>query len=242
MNLPLPLFFASDVHWPLTRSHAQGLPFLQFLESLEKRGGTLILLGDIFDFWFEWREVVPAYWFKLFYRLRRLIDQGTRVCFVRGNHDFHPGPYLEQEIGLELFPDEWEFCAGEKRFLVAHGDGLASRDGGYRLLKKVIRHPASIWLYKNLLHPDWGITMARWTSYTSRKHRQIDKVAWAEEYFAYASARFERGTDFVILGHLHYPEIRQVGEKAYLNCGDWLSDHTYGFFDGAALELRHWPD
>jgi UDP-2,3-diacylglucosamine hydrolase len=240
--LPLPVWFVSDVHWPLTRTYVQGQPFLSFLESLEGKGGSLILLGDIFDFWFEWREVVPAYWFDLFYRLRRLIDRGTRILFVNGNHDFHPGSYLEKEIGLELSPDELVFRAGEKRFHACHGDGLARRDRGYRLLKKVIRHPASIWLYKTLLHPDWGIALARWTSHTSRKHRQIDKAAWAEEYFDFARTGFERGADYVVLGHLHYPELRQAGEKAYLNCGDWLSDHTYGFYDGRTLQLRHWPD
>lgn len=240
-TLPLPLHIASDVHWPLTREHEIGQHFLHFLDSLQSKGGSLILLGDIFDFWFEWREVIPAYWFELFYRLRRLKELGTRVFFICGNHDFHPGDYLEKEVGIELRQEKWEFNAGDKRFHVAHGDGLARRDKGYRLLKRVIRHPLSIWMYTNLLHPDWGITLARWTSYTSRKHRQIDKAAWAEEYFAYASSRFDLGNDYVVLGHLHHPEIRWVGEKAYLNCGDWLNDFTYGYYDGAAIELRHWP-
>jgi len=239
--LSCPLFFASDVHWPLAHDYKQGQPFLDFLDHLAGKGGTLILLGDIFDFWFEWHEVVPAYWFEIFYRLRRLREQGTVIWFISGNHDFHPGAYLEQEIGLTLCSENLVFPAAGKHFYIAHGDGLAQRDGGYRLLKRIIRHPVSIWLYKNLIHPDWGIRLARWTSATSRKHRHIDRKAWAEEYFAFARARMDAGADYVVLGHVHFPDFRKVGEKGYLNCGDWLSEFSYGLFDGKELSLQRWP-
>lgn len=239
-TLPLPIHFVSDVHWPLQRDYPAGKPFLAFLDSLEGQGGTLILLGDIFDFWFEWREVVPAYWFDLLLRLGRLKRQGLVIWFISGNHDFHPGSYLHQEVGLNISHDPLEFRARDKCFYVAHGDGLARRDKGYRLLKSVIRHPASIWLYSHLLHPDWGISLARKTSAASRKHRKIDKEAWAEEYFAFARERFAEGYDHVILGHLHHPQLRILGEKSYLNCGDWLSQFSYGRYDGQRLELLRW--
>lgn len=238
--LPLPLHIVSDVHWPLRRDYENGRHFLAFLDSLADEGGTLILLGDIFDFWFEWREVVPAYWFDLFHRFRCLMEKGTKIWFVCGNHDFHPGSYLRDEVGLLISKEELTFSAGGKRFYLAHGDGLARRDKGYRLLKKVIRHPFSIWLYQNLLHPDWGITLARWTSYTSRRHRRIDKVSWAGEYFSYARSILETGYDHVVLGHLHYPELKEVGEKSYINCGDWLSYFSYARFDEKGLALRYW--
>lgn len=238
--LALPVHFVSDVHWPLRHDYPNGQPFLDFLDSLDGEGGTLILLGDIFDFWFEWRQVVPAYWFALLHRLRVLIEGGTAIWFICGNHDFLPGPYLSREIGLSVCPDHLDCQAGGRRFFVAHGDGLARRDRGYRVLKKLIRHPMSVWLYKNLLHPDWGMALARWTSYTSRRHRQIDKAAWAEEYWDFARARLGEGFDHVVLGHLHYPELRRDEAKSYLNCGDWLGFFSYGRVDEEGLTLRYW--
>ena len=215
-----------------------------FLQYLADNGETreLFILGDLFDFWFEWYHVVPKYWFPVLYQLRKLVEAGITVSFFAGNHDFYTGAYLQKEIGLRCFTDSYEFEAGGKRFFVAHGDGYAKKDRGYRLLKRIIRNPVSIFLFKTFFPADLGMQMARLASKSSRKLVNIDKSAWAEEYYAFAREKFRQGYDYMVLGHLHYPMIREEDRegKIFLSCGDWMRQFTYGKFDGRHLTLEYW--
>ncbi len=241
------IYFISDAHLAFKEDEFEKRKrgkLLDFLEYIREEGNTgeLYLLGDIFDFWFEWRHVVPKYWFPVLFQLRKLIESGIAVSFITGNHDFHTGTYLEKEVGIRCYNENKEFEVEGKRFFVAHGDGLAKEDRGYRLLKKIIRNRVSIFLYKTFIPADLGMQIARWTSHSSRQLLKIEKHGWAEEYYRYAQRKFDSGFDYVIMGHIHFPMVRESENngKTYLNCGDWMSQFTYGKYDGTQLTLNRW--
>jgi len=241
------IYFIADAHLSFKEDEIEFIKrkklhdFLQFLAA-EGETKELYILGDLFDFWFEWYHVIPKYWFPILYQLRKLIDSGITVYFFAGNHDFYTGSYLQKEIGLKCIDDSQEFEIEGKHFFLAHGDGYAKKDRGYRLLKRIIRHPVSIFLFKTLISADIGIQMAKAASKSSRNLVNIDKSAWAEEYFKFAQKKFQQGFDYVILGHLHYPLIKEDTQKGkiFLSCGDWIKQFTYGKFDGEQLTLENW--
>ncbi|MCP5054246.1 MAG: UDP-2,3-diacylglucosamine diphosphatase [bacterium] len=241
------IYFISDAHLSFTDSESEREKkgkLLRFLDHIRTEGNTreLYLVGDIFDFWFEWYHVVPKYCFPVLFRFRQLVESGIPVTFISGNHDFHFGRYLENEVGIRCFDESMEFEAEGKRFFVGHGDGYAKNDRGYRLLKKIIRNRVSIFLYKTFIPADLGVQIARWTSHTSRKVVKIEKHSWAEEYYQFARGKFDAGFDYVVLGHIHYPMIREDegNGKTYINCGDWITQFTYGKYDGSRLTLNRW--
>ena len=241
------IYFLSDVHLAIHEDELEKQKrerLLHFLGYLVEQGETesLYILGDLFDFWFEWYHAIPKYWFPILNALKKLADLGVNVYLIPGNHDFVVSGYLENDIGITRLPEFSQFVAGGKRFYVGHGDGLAKRDGGYRLLKRIIRSPVSIFLFRTFISADLGIQIAKWVSRSSRELRQVDRSAWNEEYFAFAQRKFSEGFDFVLLGHIHQPLEREENGKKYINCGDWLREYTYACFDGINLRLHKWDD
>jgi UDP-2,3-diacylglucosamine hydrolase len=172
------IYFLSDAHLAFREDEIEVekrqklLAFLEYIAN-DRQADALYLVGDIFDFWFEWYHVVPKYWFPVLFRFRQLTEAGIKVYFITGNHDFYTGSYLEKEIGITCFNEYCEFERDSKRFFVAHGDGYAGKDRGYRLLKRIIRNPFSIFLYKTFISADLGMQMARWFSHSSRQLRKV---------------------------------------------------------------------
>jgi len=241
------IYFIADAHLSFkvdeieTGKRKKLRDFLEYI-MIKGEAKELYLVGDMFDFWFEWYHVIPKYWFPVLYQLRKLVESGITVTFLPGNHDFYPGSYLQKEIGLRCFKESCEFEMDNKRFFVAHGDGYAQKDRGYRLLKRIIRSPVSIFLYKTFIPADLGMQLARWTSKSSRKLVNIDKSAWAEEYYRFAQKKFAGGFDYVILGHLHYPLVKEDRQRKtiFVSCGDWMTQFTYCKYDGKRLTLENW--
>ena len=237
------IYFISDVHLAFKeddKEREKRKKLSSFLEHTAQDAKELYILGDLFDFWFEWYHVIPKYWFPILFRLRKMIESGIVVNFITGNHDFYTGSYLEKEVGIRCFDEFREFEVDAKRFFVAHGDGYAKKDRGYRLLKKIIRHPVSKFLYKTVIPADLGMQFAKWTSYSSRKLVKIEKPAWIEEYCEFAFKKFKEGYDYVLLGHIHSPLTREKEGKVYVNCGDWITQFTYAEYDGQSLSLNYW--
>jgi len=241
------IYFIADAHLSFKVDEIEKekrKKLLDFLEYIMIKGEAkeLYLVGDLFDFWFEWYHVIPKYWFPVLYQLRKLVESGITVTFLPGNHDFYPGSYLQKEIGLKCFKESCEFEMDGKRFFVAHGDGCAQKDRGYRLLKRIIRSPVSVFLYKTFIPADLGMQLARWASKSSRQLVNIDKSAWAEEYYRYAQKKFDQGFDYVILGQLHYPLVKEDSQsgKIFVSCGDWMTQFTYCKYDGKRLTLEYW--
>lgn len=243
------IYFISDAHLSFKTDQFEKekrkklAAFLEYITA-DKETRELYILGDLFDFWFEWYHVVPKYWFPVLFQFKKMIEAGITVNFITGNHDFYTGSYLEKEIGIHCFNEHREFEENSKGFFVAHGDGYAKKDRGYRLLKRIIRSPLAIFLFKTFIPADLGMQIARWTSHSSRKLVKIKKKAWAEEYYKFAREKFAAGFDYVVLGHIHYPMIRddEAGSKTYVNCGDWMTQFTYAKYDGRKLTLNRWQE
>ena len=237
------IFFLSDVHLAFTEDEDElekREKLYTFLDHIRTNGDVLIIAGDLFDFWYEWKHVIPKYWFGVIHKIRSLIDDGKMVFFITGNHDFEFGHYLENEVGIHCFEENVDLKFGEKTFFVGHGDGLAKKDKGYRFMKRIIRNSFSKFLFKTFIHPDLGMKIAKWASGSSRKLVKIDKNHWSSEYYEFAKTKFSEGYDYVILGHLHTPLLIAESDHTYLNIGDWMTHFTYGYYDVKNLFLKHW--
>lgn len=234
-------YFLSDIHLGADNSERETERqqiFLQFLKSIEDQATHIFLVGDVFDFWFEYNYVIPKKNFEFLHYFRSLTDKGVQVFYLAGNHDFSLGPFFKDVMNIQTFHDEYTFALGGKKFYLWHGDGLGRKDGGYRFLKKVLRSPFNQKLFR-LLHPDFGIPFARFVSGSSRHYtNQLNHLRDESDYFEFAERQFEEGFDYVMMGHRHNPLVHAVGSKKYINLGDWINHFTYAFFDGTELQLQ----
>jgi len=233
-------YFVSDAHIGSAGSASDCLrtrEFLRFLQTVAGVGTHLFIVGDLFDFWFEYRHVIPRYPFQILSRLGALSRKGIEIHYIAGNHDFALGNFFSRELNVMTHVDPVERKLGSKRFYIAHGDGVNPKDKGYRFIRKIVRHPLSNRLFR-ILHPDLGIAFAHSLSRLSRNCRSVkDRDAI---YAEYAQFRFSEGFDCVVLGHTHRPQCVEVDGKIYINTGDWMESFTYGHFDGDRLTLRKW--
>jgi len=234
------IFFISDAHLGVQgKKEEEGREqlLIDFFQFVEKNGEGLFIVGDLFDFWFEYRYVVPRRYFRIMFALRTLVDRELKVEYITGNHDFGMDNFFKTVLGIPIHQEPLDITIDGKRLYVAHGDGLAKKDIGYRMLKKVLRNPLSIKLYR-LLHPDVGFNLALFFSNLSRNHREIKNRD--AEYQQYARARFAQGFDAVILAHTHQPQEFNEENHTYINTGDWITHFTYGKFEDGRLSLEYW--
>lgn len=233
-------YFIADAHIAAIRSEVsrnRSKELIRFLDSISENCTHLFIVGDLFDFWFEYKTVVPATPFPVLFKLKQMADTGIELCMLAGNHDFALGNFFSDEIGIQVYMHPLERELGGKRFYIAHGDGLNPKDIGYRLIKRIIRHPLSHTLFR-FLHPDFGIQLAHTLSFLSRNHRPVkdrDQI-----YIDFAKKKFEENFDCVVLGHTHRPQYFTENNKTYINTGDWIESFTYGHFDGQSLRLSQW--
>jgi UDP-2,3-diacylglucosamine hydrolase len=210
-----------------------------FLQHIAGHAEVLYVVGDLFDFWFEYRHAVPAHHHRILHQLAQLIRGGTRVVYLAGNHDFWLGDFFVREVGMQVSGEPLTVEHQGLKLFIAHGDGMATKDKGYRLLKKILRHPFNIRLYR-LIHPDIGIPLARLASVSSRAYTDQRVLELVQEYEKAAAELLSRGYDAVVLGHSHYPVVRRLDGKTYLNIGDWITHFTYGSLHRGQLELHTW--
>ena len=197
-----------------------------FLEFILKSENDLLICGDLFDFWFEYRHAIPKLHFKTLALLAEISQSGRQIHYLAGNHDFWLGDFLENEIGLFIHKDDYPFEYNRKHIYAFHGDGLYKKDCLYRGLKKILRHPLNISLYR-LLHPDIGIPWALHFSHQSRDAKS-DKTAYSDsDYREFAFKKIDSGFDYVILGHTHWPAMAKYKNGWYLNAGNWIDAFTF---------------
>jgi UDP-2,3-diacylglucosamine hydrolase len=220
----------SDIHLgavPRTTERA----FRRFLDGIGQDTAHLLINGDLFDFWFEYRTVIQAEHYRVLAALTDLVERGVRVSFVGGNHDAWGGDFLREEVGIELLEDASVVDLAGWRTLVVHGDGRGHGDLGYRWLRRFIRNPITVHAFRQV-HPDWGSRIARLVSTTEAKigageeasaERAAQLQRWAERQLA------ERDEiDLVVAGHTHTPLVAEVGpNRFYVNTGDWINHFTY---------------
>lgn len=236
------VYFISDAH---LGEHSRAMEqrkeerLISFFDHIGTRADRLYVVGDLFDFWFEYRQVVPSGHYRILHRLADLVQNGTRVIYLAGNHDFWLDDFFPREIGVETSREPLSVRHQGLSLYIAHGDGLAQTDRGYRLLKRILRHPLNIRLYR-LIHPDVGIPLARLASASSRAYTDQKALELVNEYERAAREILSQGFDAVILGHSHYPSLRSFGPKTYLNIGDWITHFTYGRLRDGILTLQVW--
>ncbi len=231
----------SDAHLearPLGRERREA--FAAFLRTLPGGGvQRLIVLGDLFDFWFEYRHAVFSEYFEVLRAFAELRDQGVELHLVCGNHDFWAGRFLRDHLGFHIYRSGVMLDFDGRRALLAHGDGLNPRDRGYRLYKRLARAPMVIWCF-GLLHPDLAMAIAQRVSHTSREYTRAPDLAQGAEakaLRAYARGVLERGeADIVLCGHAHAATFEEYptpgGTGLYINTGDWMEHRDYVLWNG----------
>ena len=236
------IYFISDAHLGHPASATTEKKLIAFFKSIAPSAEKLFILGDLFDFWFEYREVIPNQHFSVLQALKNLKDQDTEINYITGNHDFWLGNFLTRQIGIKLIGDQTRLVLQHRKILLAHGDGLIRGDYGYRFLKKILRFPLNIHLYR-LLHPDLGIPLAKWASGFSRRHNQERSPALHQSFHKklteFAFAQLEKDHDEIaIFAHQHEPCYEERQGKVYINLGDWIDHFTYARIQAGEIRLE----
>jgi len=240
------IYFSSDNHLGAP-TYADSLPrekkFVRWLDTIKEDAAAIFLLGDLFDFWFEYKTVVPKGFVRVLGKLAEISDSGIPIYFFVGNHDLWMHDYFEKELNIPVYHDPKEFVFNEKQFFIGHGDGKGPGDKGYKRMKKVFTNPFSKWLYR-WLHPDWGVPIAQHLSVKNKLISGEDDKAFLgeeNEWLAqYARRKLEsKHYDYFIFGHRHLPMTISLNEQStYYNLGDWITQYNYGVFDGTTFELK----
>lgn len=241
------IYFVSDVHLgapALTNNHEREMLFVQWLDEIKNDVAELYLLGDIFDFWYEYKKVVPRGFTRVLGRIADLTDRGIPVHFFTGNHDVWVFDYLPTEVGVILHTNQFITELDGKKFFLAHGDGLDADDKGYLLLKKVFTSRKLQWLFSRI-HPNFALSLGHGWSKRSR----LSKMDWKEEFkvknegmykFAVSFLKEER-IDYFIFGHRHrMVNIEMNKNTRFILLGDWIFHFSYGVFDGERFELKEY--
>jgi UDP-2,3-diacylglucosamine hydrolase len=232
------IYFLSDAHLRMDESDSEKeKKLLAILDEVKYKGSHLYILGDLFDFWFEYKYAIPATYLKILSKLLELTKSGVNICYLFGNHDFWMKNYLKREIQIELIPDFLEVNHFNRKIFLTHGDGLRKDDTGYKILKKILRNKFCIWLYSKL-PVDFAYRLAIGTSRVTRKHTDSRDNKDSKDYIGFAKSKIENGCDAVVLGHLHKPEIVDLGKGIYVNCGDLFENYSYVTLDKNGFELR----
>ena len=218
-----------------------------FLDSIKATAQEIFIVGDIFDFWYEYKNVVPKGYVRLLGKLAELTDSGIQIHFFLGNHDMWMSGYFERELNIPVYSEPKVFERFGKKLYVGHGDGLGPGDEGYKFLKKIFRNPVCQWLF-GFAHPSIGIGVANYFSRKSRaKTGNSDEIFLGEDkewLIIYCKEVLQKEHfDYFIFGHRHLPLTIQLNEKSkYINLGDWIRNFTYAEFDGNTIELKKWED
>jgi len=233
------IVFFSDAHLGLgepDEDRRKEERIIRFLRTVASKAEHLFIVGDLFDYWFEYKTVIPKGHIRLLGALAELRDQGVGITYLAGNHDFWLRSFFPTELGIEICLDPIERIIYGKRFLIHHGDGLLKNDTGYRILKKVLRSKVNIFLF-SLLHPDLTGWLARWSSRTSRAHTG-KKTYEGNDMVEFARQKLGDGIDVVVMGHNHQSHISSMNGGTYVNLGDWIDENTYAVFNGKDIRLK----
>jgi len=237
-------YFISDAHFGIQLEgygNREEL-FFRFLEREASTMGELYILGDLFDFWIEYRHAIRPDYFAVLHHLKTLIDRGVKVHYLAGNHDFALGSFLTDTIGIAVYLSDLSCTIQGRRVYMYHGDGLISKDITYQILKKLLRNPVNQRLYK-IIHPNIGVPFGSSISGSSRKYLNkplVQKIR--DDYARCARKELLSGHDIVMYGHIHMPEFIRWPEGIYCNTGAWLKHYSYAVMKGGELSLRRYVD
>ncbi len=241
-------YFASDTHLgagPLEERRATEQLFVEWLDRVSTDATAIFLCGDIFDFWYEYKEVVPRGFVRALGKIAQITDRGIRVIFMAGNHDMWLGDYLQTECGMELYTTPTTFTLGAKKVHVAHGDNLNVRGNTkLKLMNSFFRSPVARTLFTWLVHPNFALWFGRAWSRSSRRKHAVEscdvKPRSAKFLREYALTHHaQSGDDLYIFGHLHYADASIEGSPQIIFMNDWSSEpHYVALAESGTVELR----
>ncbi|WP_090223828.1 UDP-2,3-diacylglucosamine diphosphatase [Lutibacter maritimus] len=248
MNLTVnkKIYFASDQHFgapTAAKSKVREQKFVNWLDAIKNDAEHIFLLGDLFDFWFEYKKAVPKGFVRVLGKFAELSDSGIKIHFFVGNHDLWMNNYFETELNIPTYYKPTEFVFNNKTFLIGHGDGLGPGDKGYKRMKKVFTNSFSKWLYR-WLHPDIGIKLAQYLSVKNKLISGEEDVKFLGEenewLVQYCKQKLQiKHIDYFLFGHRHLPmEINLAPNSKYINTGDWITHFTYAVFNGEEMMLK----
>jgi len=240
------IFFASDFHLGVP-NHEQSVErekrIVRWLDSIKHEAHSIYLMGDIFDFWFEYRHAIPKGFIRLQGKLAELTDNGIPVIFFTGNHDMWMFDYFTKELNIPVYRNPIELEINNQKLLIGHGDGLGPGDASYKILKKIFNSTVCQWLFARI-HPNLGIGIAKYWSRKSRisNIKREEKFQGEENEFLLTYCKELEKTnhhDFYIFGHRHLPLDLKVSESSrYINLGEWVHFNTYAVYDGKQVSLK----
>lgn len=246
MNISKKIYFASDQHFGAPNSimsFEREQKFIRWLDFIKKDAEVLFLLGDLFDFWFEYKTVIPKGFVRVLGKLAELSDRGILIHFFTGNHDLWLRDYFQKELNINVHHKSTEFTFNNQVFLIGHGDGLGPGDNGYKRMKKVFTNSFSQWLYR-WLHPDIGVRLAQYLSLKNKLISGDEDVKFLGEekewLIQYCKKKLtQKHYDYFLFGHRHLPmEIAISKNSKYINTGDWIVHFTYAVFEKNNLLLK----
>lgn len=235
------MYIFSDAHLgsgPPEKEVIKREKIAKLFELVKEDGDRLIILGDLFDFWFEYKQAMPKDQFPVLYMLYDLIQKGIKVDYVSGNHDFWMDSFFEAQLHMPIHRDFLDIEYAIHKMHLIHGDGLSPSDKGYHFLKKVLRNRLNIWLYRQL-PPDFAISLAKKVSGSSREYTARRDHHFKLDYENYAEKKLNEGFDFVAIGHLHLPVYKEFKNGIYINTGDFINHFSYAKIDSTGIRLAY---
>jgi len=235
------LYIFSDAHLgsgPDELEEKKVTAIRRLFEMVMVDGDRLVVLGDLFDFWFEYKYAIPKVHYQVLCMMMDVGRHGVAIDYVSGNHDFWMDDFFEKHVGVTVHRDYLDMAYQGKRLHLIHGDGLAPGDGGYRFLKRILRNRLNIWLYRKL-PPDWALPLARKVSGSSRSYTSQRDHEFAKDYEVYARGKVAEGYDVVAIGHLHIPVKQQMEGGVYINTGDFISHFSYVKITESEVRLEY---
>ncbi len=233
-------YFISDAHLGLEIAGGEDreAALIDFLAEISPRAEQLFIVGDLFDFWIEYRRAIRPDYFPALTALDRLVCSGTRVHYCLGNHDFALGPFIEKTIGIEVHRDGFSGCIQGKRIFVTHGDDLRPGDRANLVLRKILRNRGLQALYR-MLHPNIGVSLGEFFSRLSRNYLISDPAPEIlDAYRAAAEGLLNAGHEIVVAGHTHIPELSQLTGGVYCNTGNWIRRYCFARLQEGEISLH----
>jgi UDP-2,3-diacylglucosamine hydrolase len=240
------IYFASDFHLGVPdaqSSLAREKRIVAWLDTVKQDAHSIYLMGDIFDFWFEYKHAIPKGFIRLQGKLAELRDAGLPIYFFTGNHDMWLFDYFEKEMGIVIYRQPVLLEVNKKKLLIGHGDGLGPGDHVYKILKRFFNSRVCQWLFARI-HPNLGIAIAQYWSRQSRisNTKNEEKFNGEEKEFLFSYCKEleqQQHHDFYIFGHRHLPLDLKINDQSrYINLGEWVHFDTYAVFDGNDMELK----